>query len=346
MLRTRLQATAADLTLIRIDHAAAERKNILVVDWMLGNSCNYECHYCPPSLHNGSLRWVDSQKIMNFAERLAALCKARSFCVYFQFSGGEVTLLPNFLNMLGQLRELGCQLAILSNGSRSLDWWSDAVKFLDQVVLTFHPEGADLHHFTAVANLSGARIRTHLNVAAPPDFFEIAHTAAKHLAANCQDVTILLKPMLVDFGESLYPYTPEQINILKTEKFLAQFSRPVVSTRGEMLATLADGTRRVMQANQFLAEGLNKWRGWECNIGLELLSIAQSGAIYRGACREGGPVGHIDKYLEFALPEAPIICKKNACVCLLDVMTSRRDRRFMGGSFIREQEAARPTKQG
>jgi organic radical activating enzyme len=315
--------------LIQIDHVVSRRRNILVVDWMLGSPCNYDCHYCPPSLHDGKKRWVASSKILAFSERLADLCNERSLTVFLQFSGGEVTLIPRFVETLKELRGLGCETAILSNGSRSLDWWSEAVRFLNQVVLTFHPESADVNHFSSVASLLSSCTRVHINVAAPPYHFSVAQAAARHFAANCQDVTILLKPMLVGFGDELFPYSAEQLTILRTDRFVAVTSRPVVSARGEMTGTFANGAVRTMQAKQFLTEHLNHWRGWECNIGLESLSIEHSGTIYRGACREGGAIGHIERYLEFDLPSKPIICGKRTCACLLDVMTSRRSRRFV-----------------
>jgi organic radical activating enzyme len=310
--------------LVRIDHAIPERKSILFVSWTPGNPCNYSCSYCPPALHNGSKPWIEARKIIDFSMRLLAVCASQSRTLYLEFSGGEVTLMPDFLDIIRILQTNGCRISVISNGTRSCSWWSEAVNYLEEVVLTFHPERASLGHFTSVSNLLSKQIRTHLNVAAPPNYFNVALAAARHLDAACQDVTILLKPMLVGFKDTLYPYTPEQLRILEDEEFGSHFTRDVLSARGDMRAVFETGETSVMESSQFLTKNLNHWKGWECDIGIEMLAIYFSGAIYRALCHEGGQIGHIDMPSDFSLPLSPIICGKETCSCLLDVMTSRR----------------------
>ena len=322
MPRGRGRASMADM--LRIDHAVPARKNILFVTWMLGNVCNYACSYCPSALHDGSRPWVSSRRFLRFIERLVQLAKLEGRRIYIQLGGGEVTLIPDFLDVLKELKNLGCQTAIISNGTRGGNWWSEAVEYLDEAILTFHPENAQLKHFRSIVDIASRKTRTHVNIAAPPDYFEVALGTAQYLVKTCNDFTITLKPMLVDFGDTLYPYSDEQLQIMQLQHFDIRCTHPVESVRGDMLVTMSNGETRIMEACQFLVDGTNHWSGWECDIGLELLSVKYSGEIYRGLCHEGGLIGHIDLPDQFILPNTGIVCTKETCVCLLDVMTSRR----------------------
>lgn len=310
--------------MVRLEHSAPERRKILFVDWMIGNACNYACSYCPPALHDGSRRWISRDTIVAFTGRLVSLAAKQGKSVYIQLAGGEVTAIPYFSDTLKGLKEAGAHTLIISNGTRDAAWWKNAAAFLDEVVLTFHPEQAELAHFMAVANIVSERIRTHINVAAPPDHFDQSLTAARAIAQRCRDVTITLKPMLIGFGQELYPYTAEQLRILREERFCAELTRPLSGARGPMLAVHEDGSSREVEASRLVAEGQNRWPAWECDIGLELICIKHSGEIYRGECSVGGEIGHVEQWREFELPVAGVACDRQVCSCLLDIMTSRR----------------------
>ncbi|HLI75824.1 MAG TPA: radical SAM protein [Acidobacteriaceae bacterium] len=308
---------------VRIDHEDAERKNILFVDWMLGNACNYACSYCPPALHDGTERWVPATTILTFAEAVTRHAARQHRKVVFQLAGGEVTAIPYFLETLRSLKALGIATLIISNGTKHLDWWEKAVPFLDEVVLTFHPERAVLDHFLRVVQMVSAGIRTHVNVAAPPERFDACVHVAETLANACTDITITLKPMLIGFSDKLYPYTPQQLEILQSRPFTAPSSTHRPSFRGPMLATDADGSLTRFEASQFVATGRNQWFSWQCNAGLELLCIKSSGDIFRGECKVGGKIGNVADVPNISWPAAAITCTRKTCSCLLDIMTTR-----------------------
>ena len=55
---------------IKIEHSNLDHENWFVVNWCLGNTCNFECSYCPASLHDGSTRWPKPEVIKNFIARV------------------------------------------------------------------------------------------------------------------------------------------------------------------------------------------------------------------------------------------------------------------------------------
>jgi organic radical activating enzyme len=305
-----------------MEHETAGLRNQLFVSWELGNTCNYACSYCPQHLHDGSRYWPSHDNVVRFAKRLIQIARPMEKAVHIQFSGGEVTVMPRFRQLLQDLQTAGCQLSIVSNGSRSIRWWKESCRYLDAVTLTFHPESADIEHFENVAQLLGSRVRTQVCVAALPTMFERAVSVIKRLSQSCTDVTLILKPLFIEFGEQLYPYTPEQFRVLSNREFKTKYTRPPFSAR--LLITYDDGTVILKGPTALIAERANNWLGWECDIGLQVLSINMWGEIYRGVCGVGGKLGDLSQIDSFDLPRTPIICTRKSCGCVLDIMTSRR----------------------
>lgn len=310
--------------LVSVAHSDAQRVQTLFVDWFLGNFCNFSCSYCPTSLHDGSIPWQSVEVIKSFAKQLIEQCDARGQKVCIQLIGGEVTLIKDLLGILNEITALGGSVGILSNGSRQLSWWREARDKLRFVVLTYHPEQGDAEHLMRVASFLSERIRTHVNVAAPPKQFDQCVQVAEKLEKNCTDISIVLKPMLINFGREMYPYSPSQMKVLQERVFSPRLTREISSVRGEMILRYEDGTIETQQPDTILARNLNRWRGWSCNAGLELLSIKESGEIFKATCHQDGVIGHVTRPDIFHIPTNETECSFNECICQTDIMVSRQ----------------------
>ncbi len=49
-----------------LDHYHPEAKDWVVVNWNLGNMCNFKCSYCPSILHDGSYGWNEYDTVKKF----------------------------------------------------------------------------------------------------------------------------------------------------------------------------------------------------------------------------------------------------------------------------------------
>ena len=58
---------------IKLVHLNPKNEDWFVVNWCLGNTCNFACSYCPSGLHDGSKRWPDPQVIKNFIAKVKEL---------------------------------------------------------------------------------------------------------------------------------------------------------------------------------------------------------------------------------------------------------------------------------
>jgi organic radical activating enzyme len=310
---------------VRIDHNSDARASTVVVDWNLGNKCNYRCSYCPTDLHSGSTGWPDLSVLEAVSNLLVCHYRDLGRCVYFQFSGGEPSYYEFFRELAQLLVATGSTVGVITNASRSPFWWKETASSLEYVCATYHVEFAEYGHFTEVIEtLLEGGVSTHINVPMYPKHFEKCLQVGKDLSDRFPEVTLTLKSLLVDFGSDLYDYSPSQLEILR-----CGIRRKAVSTstdrraRGPMKLIYSDGSTEIQSASQMLAHGQTRWSGWKCNAGIDLISINRNGRIHRSTCREGGLLGSIFDLNSITLPSAPVICGKDACTCLSDIMTSR-----------------------
>ena len=308
---------------LRMQHARPELAQLTLVDWTLGNACNYACSYCPPRLHDGSAAWPDPARVLTFCDRLIAHYASLGRELLFQFSGGEPTVYPHFLDLIRHLHHRACKVGVISNASRTLRWWHEALPHLDQAVLTHHIEFVDLEHFIQVTRCLASSIRTHVNVTMHPQRFDECLANAQRIAAACADITLTLKPLLVDFGSAPYAYNDEQRDTIRTTIFSIRRTRALAESRGLMQITYDDGRMEMRKAANLIVTGQNQFKGWECQAGVELLAVDFSGNIFRAVCRQGGRIGHIDDE-RLVLPTESVICTRDTCHCATDLMTSRQ----------------------
>ena len=147
---------------IKLVHHLPEHKNWFVVNWCLGNTCNYSCSYCPKALNDGTKKWPEIESVKNFTTKVVNHASLQN--VYFEFTGGEVTLYKHFTEVCKHITSLGAKVGIISNGSRTIKWWETHKDYFDHVCLSFHSEFSDEEHFISVVKLLSNSVRTHVNI--------------------------------------------------------------------------------------------------------------------------------------------------------------------------------------
>lgn len=307
----------------KLVHNNPKHDEWFVVNWCLGNTCNFECSYCPENLHNGSIPWPTLEKVKAFIKRVVDQTAPRK--VYFELTGGEVTLYRHFIEICQYCTELGAKVGLISNGSRTIRWWEENKQYFDHVCLSYHPEFADADHFCKVAKTLHNDIRTHVNIMMSPAKFDQC-LALAHEIKNFGNMSMALQPLIHDFGDTLYDYTDEQKQVFEQQHELItkhiKFDKQFDYYRGAMKQLNDDGTVQVSSAHRFISEKTNDWSGWDCYAGKEQMIVDLGGNIHRGWCRVGGRIGHInDEDLE--IPTGPVRCNKTMCHCNFDIMSTK-----------------------
>src|SRR4029077_1575661 len=76
----------------RLSHALPARLNTLVIDWDVGNRCNYACSYCPVHLHDSSIWKQQEGEARLFVFNMHTRAAKTGQQLHFQWTGGEPTL--------------------------------------------------------------------------------------------------------------------------------------------------------------------------------------------------------------------------------------------------------------
>jgi len=308
---------------IKLVHSNPAHADWFVINWCLGNTCNFECSYCPSALHDGSNKWPDLATIKNFIAKVRDQYFQKN--IYFEFTGGEVTTYKHFTEVCQYCSELGIKVGLISNGSRTLRYWEENKQFFDHVCLSYHPEFADDAHFIDVVKVLHNDVRTHVNIMMSPEKFDHCYAVANKVK-NLGNISMALQPLIHDFGDTMFDYTDAQKNIFDRQHELIvkhiKYDKSFEYYRGAMRTVCDDGSSQTSSSHRFISEKTNDWSGWKCNAGIEQLIVDMDGGIYRGWCKVGGQVGKISD-ANLILPSDPVICNKTMCHCNFDIMSTK-----------------------
>jgi len=307
----------------RLEHFNPDHAQYFVVNWCLGNVCNYSCTYCPEGLHDGSNPWADLEVMKKFVLKLQAHYGEKKK-YFFELTGGEVTLFRDFLPLLEFLKERNCRVGIISNASRALSFWEKARPLLDQACLSFHPQAADAKHFFSIVNFMSESVRVHVNIMMDPDHFYDSYSLAIQIK-DLPNISVALQPLLVNFGNEQYPYTPTQRAILENQDVLVvkpiRHTEPFESYRGAMKKITTKGSEKIAP-HQLIVGKENSWKNWSCYAGVEQIAVNMDGGLFRGWCQVGGQFGRVDDD-EIRFPNQPVNCTKDFCHCNFDIMSTK-----------------------
>lgn len=307
-------------------HERPDHADWFVVNWCLGNTCNFNCTYCPEVLHDGSRPWPELDVIKQFVDNIIEQKKDKN--VAFEFTGGEVTVYKHFIELCEHIKNRGAAVAFISNGSRTIRWWEAFKGKADHVCLSYHAEEGDPDHFLEVVKMLHDNIAVHVNIMMHPDHWNTCLELAERVI-DIPDITMALQPLIHDFGDILFDYEPWQQVVFEEQWKLFQKRIPKsaegrkgFSIRGAMRLTNDGQLGIVKQPHILIAENANNWEGWSCAAGVEQIIIDLDGSVWRGWCRVGGNLGSI-KDPEFKLPEEWITCNKSFCHCNFDIMSTK-----------------------
>lgn len=310
-----------------LDHHHDECKDWIVVNWNLGNMCNFSCSYCPSILNDGSFGWNDFDIVKTFIDNVIMHYAPRK--VYFEFTGGEVTLWKDFIKCVEYIKSIGHDVGFISNGSRTIRWWEQNKEKFDHVCLSFHPEEGNEEHFIEVVKIMSQQCRTHCNIMMHynksiwPKSVAVANEIIK-----VKNISLALQPLIVDFGETLYSYSDEELAYIDSQWTLLgsriKHDKTWKMYRGSMdMHDTVNNLKQNSSAHRFINDKTNNWKGWDCWAGIEQIVVDFDGSVFRGWCRVGGAIGNIKSPKNINWPVDPIRCNKSMCHCNFDIMCKK-----------------------
>ncbi len=327
------------LVSVRGPHAR-NNSNKIRIQWNMGNSCNYDCEYCPPVLHNGSKPWLSKEQYINAISRLSNHYHALGKQTEYELIGGEVTVIPGFEDIIKCINEHNSTSIVYTNASRTVNWWSKAKHYMNSVILTHHPQTQEKQHFIDVINEIKDYVHIDINIAGiGGDVLRLGEFAEeiRDLFKDCNhnnynNVSICVKTMYKKLlgrqnkQETYWQYTTEEEEVLQRpgikQQELAQPNTSTPDPTAWMTEFLYDdGSTEYVQSHQIADKRLNTFQGMLCHLGFESLNIDASGDMYSSWC---GAVnfGNVSDKI-WSLPESKTLCPYTFCNNISDISITK-----------------------
>jgi MoaA/NifB/PqqE/SkfB family radical SAM enzyme len=320
----------------KIDYKFKEFNRVLQIEWTLGNTCNYNCSYCLPILHNNSFPWINLDESKTFIDKLHNHYSKLGITDYiWKFGGGEPTLYKDFAELCVYINSKPNNYIIpITNGSRKLHWWQEHAKNFFAVHFSIHPEFVDPNHIVAVCdNLIEQKIDSICHVMMKPNDWNRCLEIVEVLKnSQHKQWGIQAKPLHhtweLDTAEErdLYPYTAEQKQIFQAPIRAQNRISPRVDSKlnRDMYMVTEEGIKD-FDPYWAVTHDIVDWSGFKCDAGINRIYINYDKRMYLGAgCRVelNNFVGK--KYNEeFEFPTKSIICNQRRCVCIADVQVPK-----------------------
>ena len=303
---------------IKITHS----KPTINVYWILTDFCNFKCNYCPDILHSGDFSSGKKKGFPTYSDIIIFMDKLKEMIsdgihLNLQFGGGEPTLHPNFLDIIKYMNADNVHIGVTTNGSRSEEWWEEALPFLDNVTISLHPEFTKIDKVNSVAkHITDAGTNIMFNLSCDPDRWD----RVLELYNNIDDsLRRFVTPKVLNYiGNSEkknFTYTNEQTTWIKTH-----MGRPIPSENYvNSLIHFDDGSVENLFLGKLTINNWNEFQGWKCKVASQSLMVNFAGEVKAGICNAKS-LGHLT---EFKIDKEDITCPFKYCPCPNDIKAEK-----------------------
>lgn len=309
-------------------------KHVFVDIW-LGNFCNYSCDYCFLGSNEGTIPASSFEELEPIIREITKRYSFKKFR-YYNLLGGEPTLVPHLKDIVSMIKSIDpdCIISMTTNGSRTIRYWKDIAKYIDEIVISIHPKDADPEHIAQVVEIiqeCGTGVVNLMLILDPTRWdrvLEIGNYLIKRLPNQHISPKILKDPNKKSFGPIVYTEEHDKFK----EKLLTRQPNTVGSDilrhklyekfyRGDNYDNL-ESIKHVRLSDEECT-----WTGIYCLTGIDNLILVPAeeadgydgtgiAAIAGSACRQ---IFISKKDLppsEWDWPSEPVICKwRKPCRC-------------------------------
>jgi len=304
------------------------KENILVVDWWLGNVCNYKCSYCFKGANDGDKRVPNLDSYENNLDYFLNKIEESNLKAYYIISGGEPTVYPHLDLILKKIKSHKSynKHLLVTNGSRTLSWWERNKNLLDEVAISFHIENANLKHILEVCKIikkSDVTLTIMMNNTRFDDCVNAHNFFIKNNILEYANLNV--KALSTPDSINLMSYTNDQNLFIKSNYYYMCNSKKEQQSNVHVNLETVIGVDKENNIYKVVTNQLAhidpNFTDWECKIGTEHISITFDGEI-RANCREKIFDKEYNLYkgdLEsenFNFLNKPVKCTVGRCRCL------------------------------
>ena len=276
------------------------------IEWNLGMRCNYDCTYCPASIHDNHSPHTDINLLEKTVDKLCELGKP----LRISLTGGEPCVHPDIEDFLEYLKRKDIfWVNITTNGTRDHGWYLMNEMFWNHIVFSLHFEHPNwTRAYNNILKYYDSTERDFfVNVMAHHNYMDKVRTVVKSF-----------KELGIKYAVRGIRWTEGDHNVFDDLKYQGTDLEWILSEDATVKPNCRYDDEHIIHANDVIKKHLNQFKGWTCNAGLESLMINWDGDVHRATCRVGGSLGNIYTGT-FNVPTDPIICTRDWCTCVADI---------------------------
>jgi len=275
------------------------------IEWNLGKRCNYDCTYCPSSIHDNHSPHTDINILEATVDKLCEIGKP----LRISLTGGEPCIHPDIEDLLDYFKRKDIfWVNLTTNGTRPANWYLQNEMYFNHLVFSLHFE-YDWQRVVRTINEFYDRTQT--------DFFVNIMAHHDHMG-SVRKVVKEFREKGIKFAVRRIRWTEGDHNVFDDMRYDGNDLEWIISQDATAKANCRIDDVEIMHANDVIKLHLNKYKGWVCNAGIESLMINWDGDVHRATCRVGGSLGNIYTG-SFLQPIDPVICDRNFCTCAADI---------------------------
>lgn len=277
----------------------------LKVEWNLGKRCNYDCSYCPISVHDNHSPHTDINILEKTVDKLYELDRP----LRISLTGGEPCVHPDIENLLEYFKRKNVYwVNITTNGTRGYRWYVDNEMFFNHLVFSLHFE----FDYTRIVDTilkyyDNTQQDFFVNIMAHHDYIPQVKTVVKKF-----------KELGIKFAIRRIRWTEGDHNIFDDLRYHGDDLQWILDNDATAKPNCRIDDLHIVHANDIIKKHQNQFKGWTCNAGIESLMINWDGEVHRATCRVGGSLGNI-YHDTFVIPNNPIVCTRDWCTCAADI---------------------------
>jgi MoaA/NifB/PqqE/SkfB family radical SAM enzyme len=275
------------------------------IEWNLGKRCNYDCTYCPSSIHDNHSPHTDIAVLEATVDKLCELGKP----LRISLTGGEPCVHPDIEDLLDYFKRKDIfWVNLTTNGTRSATWYLQNEMFWNHLIFSLHFE----HDWQRVM-----RTINQYYDDSEREFFVAVMAHHDHMK-DVRKVVKELKEKGIKYTIRRIRWTEGDHNVFDDMRYDGKDLEWIVSQDATVKPNCRNDNDQIIHANDVIKKHLNQFNGWSCNAGIESLMINWDGEVHRATCRVGGSLGNIYQNT-FVQPTVPIICTREWCTCAADI---------------------------
>jgi MoaA/NifB/PqqE/SkfB family radical SAM enzyme len=283
------------------------------IEWNLGKRCNYDCSYCPSSIHDNFSPHTDINVLEQTVDRLCKLGKP----LRISLTGGEPCVHPDIEDFLEYLKRKDVSwVNVTTNGTRGYRWYLDNEIFWHHLVFSLHFEFEWIRVFNTIVKYHDSTERK----------FFVNIMAHHDKMSQVRDTVNSFRELGIKYAVRRIRWTEGDHNVFDDLRYNGNDLQWILEQEATIEPNCKiDDSGQLMHANDIIKLHQNKFKDWTCNAGLESLMINWDGEVHRATCRVGGSLGNIYQST-FNVPTDSIICTRDYCTCAADIPLTKQAR--------------------